>query len=155
MPWTIPYDILAGGACRNTLIDKPINDYDLFYFNKEKYLDAMRSLQKGGFELVEMKSCYLLNEEKNNMVKNNSLLLKMERKDKGIKYDMILYDCGLNRLLKIINNNFDFKANCCYQSCSGSIIVENDALEQIKNRVMELNSETVPLVRLIKRYKIL
>lgn len=148
LPVEIPYDIIAGGACRDCLCGDEPSDYDIFFSDKSKYIEALKVItERPDMKCVTTRAGAWLG------IKNSLLRWEEKTDNSVIKYDLILCDADLDKVIEHIINGFDFTVNCCFQKQGGLVNSHKDALPLYKEKNLELNCERISLVRLLNRIK--
>lgn len=148
LPIEIPYDVIAGGACRDCICGTEPSDYDIFFSDKSKYIEALRIItERPKMKCVKTRVGVWFD------IKNSLLRCEEKINNKTIKYDLILCDTDLDGIIEHIISSFDFTVNCCFQEEGSMINCLKSSLSLYKSKTLEININEISLKRLLKRIK--
>ena len=143
LPLCIPYEVIAGGSCRDAILGEQPADYDLFYSDTEMYKRACRALHRYGLRRTSV-----LEDTWKDAPSRTEVWVGEQ-----FKFDMILRKCPIGRTLYVILNEFDFHMNCAFQKQGENIRVKKDSLPMIHSRVAEICDRNMSLSITIGRGK--
>ncbi len=127
VPLNIPYDLITGGACRDVIVGDKVEDYDLFFVNKEKYTEALNILTSNKFNCEKVWTNFF-----------EFSCTCTTWKLKNIKFDVFLHNGHIKDIIDFVMNSFDFSVNCCYQLYGESVIIRKDADACFKTKTLEV-----------------
>jgi hypothetical protein len=145
----IDYQLVFGGAVRDSLMERSYQDVDLFFTDRTKYINTVGRLCEEGYSIVEL--C------RRKWSKNFICLFgryeKENRFNKSGKefVDVMLFDCTEEELIADFKLSFDFGVNVCYMK-DGEIYASDRCLSEIENGgVLELVSDKISIGNCIVR----
>jgi len=156
----VPFQVLAGGAVRELLRGRTdtIQDYDLFYSDKNMYISAVAKLMVcfrcvntcalswdvGGTKYELLRSCW-----------ENCHRPSRDRYGRHIpRYDLILLNVpDRDGILNFIRTTFDFTCNCCWllEEDRKTAFMQKDHHNLLQRGTLELNCIDMPLPKLMDR----
>ncbi len=143
----IDYQLVFGGAVRDSLMEKDYQDIDLFFTDKTKYINTVGTLCESGYEIVKL--C------KRKWSENNICLFgRYEKENPWGKnkesIDVMLFDCTEEDLIEDFKKIFDFGVNLCYMK-KGKVYADERCLRGLEENTLELVSDKISIGNCIVR----
>ena len=145
LPVPFSYEFLIGGACRDTLLGVPPNDYDFYFSRHDIFKEAAAELGMQGFKCNESEEVV-----KDNFVKTWLRFRQKHWLEKDLIYDLFLCH-DFKDIETTLNTTADFTINACYQCPGQSINITKEGFECLGEKVLVTNTSNRPFGDILYR----
>jgi len=136
------YQLVVGGAIRDSIMENPYSDIDLVFTDKSKYINTVGELCARGYTIDKL--C------KRNWYEGYDCLFGKYESPAGTIIDVMFFNCSEEEVFDLFKRTFDFNVNLCYMK-EDKIFATEHCMRDIEINTLEMVTNKMSIGNCIVR----